>query len=107
LADAYRWGRTFEPVDDEPVVVFIDPPYGHFERQPAKANRLLDDLVRKLVAGSVLAVESRRMLDGSVLPDFAAWEVRRYGGTQLAFRFLSGTPENPPATPLQPVGITE
>src|SRR3954454_9559224 len=25
-ADAYRWCRAFAPVDDEPVVVFLDPP---------------------------------------------------------------------------------
>src|SRR5947209_19155566 len=27
VADAYRWAKSFMPVDAEPIVVFIDPPY--------------------------------------------------------------------------------
>ena len=35
---------------------------------------------------SVIVAESRRALDESLLPDFSAWDIRRYGGTQIAIR---------------------
>jgi hypothetical protein len=51
-------------------------------------NRLFEDLVQRLPAASILAVESRRALDTDLLPDVDAWDVRRYGGTQIALRTL-------------------
>jgi 16S rRNA (guanine966-N2)-methyltransferase len=88
LCDAYRWARSFTPVDDEPMVVLLDPPYRDYEIHPRKLKTLLDDLLGKLPAGSVIAIESGLTLDERVLPDFDAWDVRRYGGTQVGFRTL-------------------
>ena len=34
----------------------------------------------------MLVAESSRKLDADVLPDLEAWDVRRYGGTQIAIR---------------------
>jgi 16S rRNA (guanine966-N2)-methyltransferase len=87
--DAYRWCRGFVPVDDEPLVVFIDPPYREYEIRPAKLHQLFGHLITSLPAGSLVAAESRRSLDDSVLPDLASWDVRRYGGTQIAIRSVS------------------
>jgi 16S rRNA (guanine966-N2)-methyltransferase len=99
-ADAYRWARGFEPLDDEPMAVFLDPPYREFEIHADKVNQLLQDLVRKLPARSIIAVESRRALDEGVLPDLDRWDIRRYGGTQMAIRVLSRDGETNPALPL-------
>lgn len=88
-ADAYRWARTFEPIDDEPMAVLIDPPYREFEIHPDKVKQLLQDLVTKLPEHSIIAVESRRSLDETLLPDLELWDVRQYGGTQVAIRFLT------------------
>ena len=33
LTDAYRWARSFQPPDERPVVVFLDPPYREYEVQ--------------------------------------------------------------------------
>ncbi len=30
-ADAYRWGRSFQPAENRPIVVFLDPPYRDYE----------------------------------------------------------------------------
>ncbi len=30
-ADAYRWSRSFQPAEDRPIVVFLDPPYRDYE----------------------------------------------------------------------------
>ncbi|HKI19493.1 MAG TPA: RsmD family RNA methyltransferase, partial [Isosphaeraceae bacterium] len=29
--DAYRWARTLRPLDDRPIVVFLDPPYRDYD----------------------------------------------------------------------------
>ena len=84
--DAHRWARSFVADDDEPVVVFIDPPYAEYENHPERVRKLLEGLSAGLPPGSILAVESRIRLDEEILPDFEAWDVRKYGGTQVAIR---------------------
>jgi 16S rRNA (guanine966-N2)-methyltransferase len=83
-ADAYRWARSFEPDGDSPVVVFLDPPYREYEIHSRYLNRMLAGLVEKLPPGSAIALESGRTLDDRILPDFDAWDIRRYGSTQVA-----------------------
>jgi 16S rRNA (guanine966-N2)-methyltransferase len=112
-ADAYRWARSFTPADDEPLVVLLDPPYREYEIRWKKVNQLLSDLVRKLPAGSVIAVESGRGLGERVLPDFDAWDIRRYGGTHVAIRVVAsrdgpgGTSLDIPTTPSADSGPTD
>ena len=84
--DAYRWVRSFTAIDDEPMIVMIDPPYRDYETRASKVNVMLAELVQKLPGDSMIAVESGRDLDELVLPDLEAWDVRRYGGTQIAIR---------------------
>jgi 16S rRNA (guanine966-N2)-methyltransferase len=97
LIDAYRWGRTFQPVDDRPLAVFLDPPYREYEIHSRRLNQLLMVLVEKLTPGSVIAVEGGRGLDESLLPEFETWDIRRYGETRLAIRTIasraSGCPQ--------------
>ena len=85
-ADAYRWARSFVPDPSEPVVVFSDPPYLDYQNHPDRVSRLLAELSARLPDGSILASESSRKLDAEDLPDLDAWDVRRYGGTQVAIR---------------------
>ncbi len=88
-ADAYRWARSHTPADDGPVVVFLDPPYREYEIHARYLNRMLAELVEKLPPGSVVVLESGRTLDARILPEFDAWDIRRYGGTQLALRLIA------------------
>ncbi|APW59531.1 16S rRNA (guanine(966)-N(2))-methyltransferase RsmD [Paludisphaera borealis] len=90
LADAYRWVRTHEWAADQPVAVFLDPPYKEYEDHAKKIRELLDQLVERLPAESLIALEAGRTLDGEILPDFEAWDVRRYGDTQVAIRVFPG-----------------
>ncbi|MBV8488529.1 MAG: 16S rRNA (guanine(966)-N(2))-methyltransferase RsmD [Planctomycetaceae bacterium] len=90
LADAYRWVRSFQPDDESSLAVFLDPPYREYELHRSRINELIGSLVEKLPAGAVIALEAGRDLDGSILPDLEAWDIRRYGDTQLAIRVLSG-----------------
>jgi 16S rRNA (guanine966-N2)-methyltransferase len=86
VADAYRWAKSYVPVEAEPVVVFIDPPYADYEDHPDRVGKLLEGLVRTLPDGSIITSESSKRLDVEILPDLEAWDVRRYGGTQIAIR---------------------
>jgi 16S rRNA (guanine966-N2)-methyltransferase len=97
LTDAYRWARTFQPVEQAPVAVFLDPPHREYEIRRRQMNQLLRLLVENLPADSVIAVEAGRNLDGQILPDFESWDIRRYGDTRIAIRVLSGPPPGPGA----------
>jgi 16S rRNA (guanine966-N2)-methyltransferase len=95
VADAYRWAKSYVPADGEPVVVFIDPPYADFEDHPERIGKLLELLVKLLPDGSIISSESSRKLDVEILPDLETWDVRRYGGTQVAIRIIGEAPELP------------
>jgi 16S rRNA (guanine966-N2)-methyltransferase len=88
LADAYRWTKSFQPVEPAPIAVFVDPPYREFQNHRRKLSQLLESLSDNLPVGSVITVEAGRDLDGDVLPDFPTWDIRRYGDTQIAIRVL-------------------
>jgi 16S rRNA (guanine966-N2)-methyltransferase len=98
-ADAYRWTRGFAPIDGEPLLFLLDPPYREFEIQARKLNQLFAHLVETLPLGSTIAIESSGTLDSQVLPEPEAWDVRRYGSTQLAIRTLARTEDSGPPTP--------
>ena len=93
LADAYRWVRTHEWAVDQPVAVFLDPPYREYDDHAAKVRALLDQLVERMPAESLIALEAGRTLDDQILPDFDAWDIRRYGDTQIAVRVFPGPDE--------------
>jgi 16S rRNA (guanine966-N2)-methyltransferase len=87
-ADAFRWAHGFQPVDEEPVIILLDPPYREFENHPGRVTRLLATLIDRLPHGSVVALEASRDTDITVLPEPERWDVRRYGGTQIAIRWI-------------------
>ena len=103
-ADAYRWARTYEPGDADPVVVFLDPPYREYEIHAKYLNRMLAGLVGKLPTGSAIVLESGRTLDDRILPDLDSWDIRRYGGTQVALLMTPGLGDDFPPAGTQPVG---
>ncbi|AMV38459.1 16S rRNA (guanine(966)-N(2))-methyltransferase RsmD [Planctomyces sp. SH-PL62] len=84
LADAYRWVRTHAAELVGPTAVFLDPPYREYEIGVKRIRAVLDQLVEQLPAGSLIVLEAGRILDDQILPDFDAWDVRRYGDTQVA-----------------------
>lgn len=87
LLDAHRWAKAYEPEGQcEPLVVFLDPPYAEYENHPDRIRKTIATLLDKLPDGSSIVVESRSDLDDAVLPDLDAWDLRRYGGTQVAIR---------------------
>jgi 16S rRNA (guanine966-N2)-methyltransferase len=89
-ADAYRWARSFAPPPGQPVVVFLDPPYREYAIRASRLNQLIAELVKKMAAGSAIALEGDRGLDARVLPEFDSWDIRRYGETRLAVLVVEG-----------------
>jgi 16S rRNA (guanine966-N2)-methyltransferase len=89
--DAFRWANSFQRVDEEPMMVLIDPPYREFENHPGRVTRLLETLFPKLPAGSAIALEMSSDLNQELLPERERWDVRRYGGTRIAIRWLEQT----------------
>jgi 16S rRNA (guanine966-N2)-methyltransferase len=74
---------------DEPVIAFIDPPWRFHEERGEKVRTLISRLISFLPAHSSLMIEARRSFDSEILPESELWDVRRYGGTQIAIRTLS------------------
>jgi 16S rRNA (guanine966-N2)-methyltransferase len=101
VADAYRWAKGYVPADDEPVAVFIDPPYADYEDHPDRVGKLLEGLIASLPDGSIITSESSKRLDVEILPDLEAWDVRKYGGTQVAIRIIGEDPEVPEDSPVE------
>ena len=92
------------------MVVLLDPPYREYEIHPKKVNQLLETLVKKLPARLVRRGRVGPMtLDDRILPEFDAWDVRRYGGTQIAVREVRRrrSAVEPPATTTTPVEPTD
>jgi len=80
--DVYRWADRWQP-PDEPVNVFLSPPFDDFENKLPEMVMLLGDLQRKLHAGSVLVLQSERTWDLDKLPRRDEWEQRIYGRNEL------------------------
>ena len=92
MADAFRWARGFQPAEGEALAVYIDPPYAEYENHPDRVHKMVAGLLELLPDGSWLAAESRRRIDEEILPELDRWDVRRYGGTQVAIRTLGEEP---------------
>lgn len=95
VGNAYEWASKHEFAVDQPVVVFLDPPYSDYETRPKRVFDLLVDLIDRLPAGSMLMAETGRVIDGTVIPDLESWDVRRYGDTRIAFREIGPPPADP------------
>jgi len=86
-ADAYRWTRTFQPLEDRPMVVFLDPPYRDYESKSNNLNLLIANLEAKLPAGSAIALEAGRGIRDLQLSE-TDWDLRKYGNKRVAIRIL-------------------
>lgn len=76
--DAYRWAGQWQPLQ-EPVNVFISPPFADFEHRQAELLTLIAIVKQKAAAGSVIVVQTERKLGQKPWPELADWEERRYG----------------------------
>jgi 16S rRNA (guanine966-N2)-methyltransferase len=93
--DAFRWAGSYRPIGDERVTVFVDPPWRYHEERAPRVRALIARLESTVPTGSTLVIESRRTPDSDILPNLADWDIRRYGGTQIAIKTLVSSPPEP------------
>jgi len=88
-ADVYRWIARWE-APNEPVTIFLGPPFADFKRRPEDLVHGLADLQKKVAPGSVLVLQNEKTRKGvwdwvpTGLPDAEHWEHRPYGRNRLS-----------------------
>jgi 16S rRNA (guanine966-N2)-methyltransferase len=81
-SDVYRWIDRWRP-PNEPVVVFLSPPFADYERRLDDLLSLAGELQSKVQPGSVVVLQAERGVPLDKLPDRINWEERSYGRNQL------------------------
>jgi 16S rRNA (guanine966-N2)-methyltransferase len=82
-ADVYRWAERWQP-PNEPVNVFLGPPFPDLTQRTADLIQLLADLQQKMATGSVLILQSEKAWPTEKLVDSEHWEQRLYGRNRLS-----------------------
>jgi 16S rRNA (guanine966-N2)-methyltransferase len=96
-ADAYRWAERWLPPKDA-VNLFLSPPFPDLTDRLDEFLALVKLLWEKAPPESVVTVQAEEGFPLERLPDFGAWDVRRYGRNLLVF-YVKGVPapESPEA----------
>lgn len=83
-ANAFLWAQQPTAGTEPPWVVFCSPPYAFYiERREAMLS-LVNELLSRSPASSIMVVEYDRRFDASQLPDAAEWDVREYPPAMVA-----------------------
>jgi len=82
-ADVYRWAERWE-APEQPVIVFLGPPYPALEDQPDRLMVVIGLLQSKVAPISILVLQSDKGFETGVLPDSVRWEHRLYGRNRLS-----------------------
>jgi 16S rRNA (guanine966-N2)-methyltransferase len=80
--DVYRWVERWRP-PDEPVTVFLSPPFADFERRRDDLLSVVAQMQEKVQPGSVIVLQSESKATLDELPARANWDERRYGRNVL------------------------
>lgn len=95
-ADVYRWAERWVPAADQPVNLFLSPPF------PDLSGSKLDEFVglvntleAKMPVGSVLTVQAELGFPVDRLPVADQWDVREYSRNLLLFRVKEPAVEPP------------
>lgn len=80
-ADVYRWAERWIP-PQEPVNVFVSPPFPDLENRLDEFIKLVNNLYAKMPEHSVLSLQTEDMWDTDRLPP-ANWDIRKYGRNML------------------------
>jgi 16S rRNA (guanine(966)-N(2))-methyltransferase RsmD len=81
-ADVYRWAERWQ-APDEPINVFLSPPFADLTDRVDTFLELVGALRRKLAPGSLLVIQGEDGFTYEELPDAASWEMRKYGRNLL------------------------
>lgn len=93
-ADAYRWAERWLPPKDA-VNLFLSPPFPDLSEKAEEFLTLVNLLLDKAPAESVLTIQAEEGFPLERLPNPGGWDIRRYGRNMLLFLVK----EPPAATP--------
>lgn len=80
--DVYRWIERWQ-APDEPVTVFLSPPFRDFEHRLDGLLNVVALLQQRVAPGSVLVLQAEDTAILDELPARAEWDERRYGRNVL------------------------
>jgi len=98
-ADSYRWAERWIPAGNEPVNLFLSPPFPDLTEKSAEFLGLVKMLLEKSPDDSVLTIQAEDGFPVESLPDLPAWDVRKYGRNMLLFYVVTRTPAPLPEQP--------
>lgn len=84
-ADVYRWAERWIPPGSAPVNLFLSPPFPDLSERADEFLRLVQILLDKSPADSVLTIQAEDGFPLDRLPHREAWDVRNYGRNMLLF----------------------
>jgi 16S rRNA (guanine(966)-N(2))-methyltransferase RsmD len=93
--DVYRWIERWQ-APDEPVTIFLSPPFKDFDRRPDELLHVVSQLRQKVHEGSVLVLQSESTAALDELPDRTTWDERRYGRNHLLIWVKERSNDQPP-----------
>jgi 16S rRNA (guanine966-N2)-methyltransferase len=91
-ADVYRWAERWIPAGTAPVNLFLSPPFPDLSERADEFLKLIDDLLAKAPADSVLTIQAEDGFPLEKLPFQGHWDVRRYGRNMLLFLVVEPLP---------------
>jgi 16S rRNA (guanine966-N2)-methyltransferase len=95
-ADAYRWAERWIPTADQPVNLYLSPPFPDLEGVKVfEFLKLITTLFAKAPDDSVLVVQAEEGFPVEDLPDAELWDVRQYGRNLLMFRVKDAAEDEP------------
>jgi 16S rRNA (guanine966-N2)-methyltransferase len=80
--DVYRWIERWQP-PDEPVTVFLSPPFRDFEHHLDDLLNVIAQLQERVQPGSVIVLQAESNAPLDELPLRTEWDERRYGRNHL------------------------
>ena len=90
--DVYRWAERWQ-APDEPVTVFLSPPFRDYENRLDDLLKVIAQLQEKVHPGSVIVLQAEEAATLDELPARAEWEDRRYGRNHLLIWVKEAVPD--------------
>lgn len=81
-SDVYRWIERWR-TPDEPVTVFVSPPFRDFEQRRHDLWQVIACLQERTAPGSVIVLQAESKAPLDELPASSEWDERRYGRNVL------------------------
>jgi 16S rRNA (guanine966-N2)-methyltransferase len=99
-ADVYRWAERWIPAGNEPVNLFLSPPFPDLTEKADEFLALVNTLLAKAPDESVLTIQAEEGFPLDRLLDLPMWDVRHYGRNMLLFRVKGETMQTEENSPI-------